>query len=188
LYYFLSRRPGKTLVFVNAISCLRRLIALFIQLGIPVIPLHANLQQRQRLKNLDRFKAHPRAVAICTDVAARGLDIQGVEYVVHYQLPRSSESYVHRCGRTARAGNTGMSLALVGPKDQKSYRKICHVLNKEKGIPFMVPEQGFMEMIQDRVNLARKVDLGLNKLNKEQVQTEWLRKTAAEAGLVCVTH
>lgn len=61
------------------------------------------------------------------------------------------------------AGQSGASLAIVGPKDQKMYRKICHVLNKDKGIPFMVPEPGFMEMIQDRVNLARKIDLGKHK-------------------------
>ena len=125
-------------MFVNAISCLRRVLALLTLLHVPVFALHAQMQQRQRLKNLDRFKVptfcvssfspfvltspqisqvEDSAILLCTDVAARGLDIPSVPHVVHYQLPRSSETYVHRSGRTARAGAQGLSLALVDETD-----------------------------------------------------------------------
>lgn len=63
------------------------------------------------------LKAAESSVLLCTDVAARGLDIPAVPHVVHYQLPRSSEVYVHRSGRVARAGATGLSLALVDETD-----------------------------------------------------------------------
>ena len=76
LYYLLAQHPGRTLVFVNAISSVRRLAALLRLLQVPALALHASMQQRQRLKALDRFKVDPHAVMVATDVAARGLDIQ----------------------------------------------------------------------------------------------------------------
>ena len=75
LYYILLQHPGRTLVFVNAISAVRRVAALLKLLGLPALALHASMQQRQRLKALDRFKADPAGVLVATDVAARGLDI-----------------------------------------------------------------------------------------------------------------
>lgn len=71
LYYFLTRYPGRTIIFVNAITCLLRLISVFKLLKIPVLGLHANMQQRQRLKNLDRFKESSHGILIASDVAAR---------------------------------------------------------------------------------------------------------------------
>lgn len=71
-----------------------------------------------------RFRAASSAVLIATDVAARGLDIPSVEHVVHYQLPRSADVYVHRNGRTARAKREGFSLQLVGPEE----RTVAHAL------------------------------------------------------------
>lgn len=75
LYYILAQHPGRTLVFVNAISAVRRVAALLKLLGLPAVALHASMQQRQRLKALDKFKADPTGVLVATDVAARGLDI-----------------------------------------------------------------------------------------------------------------
>lgn len=114
LYYFLRTfRDARTVVFVNAISMLRRLVKLLEVLGIAVAGLHAAMQQRQRLKFIDKFKSGVIRVLIATDVASRGLDVQGLKYVVHYQVPRSTDAYIHRCGRTARCGGTGLSVLLV---------------------------------------------------------------------------
>ena len=71
VYYFLSRYKGRTLIFCNTIASVRRLHGLFSVLEVPVYPLHASMQQRQRLKNLDRFRNSEHCVLICTDVAAR---------------------------------------------------------------------------------------------------------------------
>jgi len=87
LYYFLQRFPGRTLVFVNSISTTRRLLETLRLLQIPVNALHAQMQQRQRLTNFDRFKASAASVLIATDVAARGLDVPEVDHVVHFHLP-----------------------------------------------------------------------------------------------------
>ncbi len=96
LYYFLQQHPGRTIVFCNSIDCVRRLVNLFKLLWCEPLGLHAQMQQKQRLKNLDRFSSNPRGLLIATDVAARGLDIPNVEHVVHYQVPRTSEvSSIH---------------------------------------------------------------------------------------------
>lgn len=92
-------------------------------LGLPIIALQGNMQQRARLKALDRFKSRKDSLLIATDVAARGLDIPGVDLVIHFQLPRSAETYVHRSGRTARGDAGGLSVAVIEPSDQKTYRR-----------------------------------------------------------------
>ena len=114
LYYFLQQHPGRTIVFCNSIDCVRRLVNLFGLLCTDPLGLHAQMHQKQRLKNLERFTANNEGFLIATDVAARGLDIPNVEHVVHYQVPRTSESYVHRSGRTARAKKEGLSVMLIG--------------------------------------------------------------------------
>ena len=92
--------------------------------------LHSKMQQRQRLKSLDRFRSAVQggsgesAILVCTDVAARGLDIPNVNNVVHYQCPFNTEIYIHRCGRTARIGRNGLSFALLGPEDEKVFKTI----------------------------------------------------------------
>jgi ATP-dependent RNA helicase DDX24/MAK5 len=91
LYYFIQRHQGRTLIFCNSISCVRRLAQLLTLLRCRPLPLHANMMQRQRLKNLDRFREDPCGLLLATDVAARGLDIPGVQHVIHYQIPRTSE-------------------------------------------------------------------------------------------------
>lgn len=61
---------------------------------------------------------------VCTDVAARGLDIVGVENVIHYQVPFTADTFVHRCGRTARINKEGKTLVLIGPKDMARFAKL----------------------------------------------------------------
>lgn len=78
------------------------------------------------------FLEIPNSVLLATDVAARGLDIKGIENVVHYQIPRTAEEYIHRSGRTARASKAGMSVMLLDPKDVTRYQKICKNLKRGK--------------------------------------------------------
>lgn len=73
------------------------------------------------------------AILVCTDVAARGLDIPNVMNVVHYQSPFNAEIYIHRSGRTARIGKSGESLALLAPGDERNFKTLCSVLKKEMG-------------------------------------------------------
>lgn len=82
-----------------------------------VTSLHSKLPQRQRIDNLARFRASAARILIATDVAARGLDIPEVSLVVNYDIPRDPDDYIHRVGRTARAGRSGTAVTLVGQRD-----------------------------------------------------------------------
>lgn len=140
LYYYLQQKKGESIIiFCNAITATRRLNSLLDFLKIKNCCLHSKMQQRQRLKNLEKFKrgvneiesgVDTTAVLVCTDVAARGLDIPYVSNVLHYQCPWNAEIYVHRCGRTARIGRDGECLALLSPDDNKAFKGICQVLKK----------------------------------------------------------
>lgn len=130
LFYFLQQHPGRTIVFCNSIDCVRRLGNLFGLLACHPLPLHANMVQKQRLKNLERFRDQADALLIATDVAARGLDIPKVDHVIHYQVPRTSENYIHRSGRTARANTEGITVLLMEPGEMRYYNKICKTLNR----------------------------------------------------------
>ncbi|KAJ8306548.1 hypothetical protein KUTeg_017093 [Tegillarca granosa] len=91
LYYFMQQHPGRTLVFANSKDCIRRLVSIFTLLQSNPLPLHADMHQKQRLKNLERFTANERGFLLASDVAARGLDIPNVQHVIHYQVPLTVE-------------------------------------------------------------------------------------------------
>ncbi|KAG5041982.1 hypothetical protein JHK87_005897 [Glycine soja] len=97
LYYILTvRGQGRTIVFCTSIAALRHISSILRILGINVWTLHAQMQQRARLKAMDRFRENENGILVATDVAARGLDIPGVRTVVHYQLPHSAEDNFQR--------------------------------------------------------------------------------------------
>ncbi|XP_044292753.1 ATP-dependent RNA helicase DDX24 isoform X1 [Varanus komodoensis] len=180
LYYFLLQYPGRTMVFANSIDCIKRLTALLTILDCNPLPLHANMHQKQRLKNLERFAERNSCVLLTTDVAARGLDIPHVQHVLHYQVPRTSEIYVHRSGRTARAANEGLSLLLIGPSDMLNFRRIYKTLEKNEELPFFPVETKFMTAIKERVDLARRIEKMEYFNSRAKHHNSWLQQ-AAEA-------
>jgi ATP-dependent RNA helicase DeaD len=86
--------------------------------------LHGDLSQQQRDKVMARFRNRSLQMLIATDVAARGIDVNNVTHIIHYSLPDEIENYTHRSGRTARAGKTGISIALIAPRDLGKIRQI----------------------------------------------------------------
>ncbi|CAK7568111.1 MAG: Putative RNA helicase [Sporothrix epigloea] len=121
LHTFLSTARNAALpaviVFVNRTSTAAYLHHLLRLLGHRVTALHAALPQRQRTDNLGRFRAAAARILVATDVAARGLDIPEVALVVNYDVPRLADDYIHRVGRTARAGRSGEAVTFVGQRD-----------------------------------------------------------------------
>ncbi|NXF73408.1 DDX24 helicase, partial [Sclerurus mexicanus] len=180
LYYFLLQYPGRTMVFANSIDCVKRLSSLLTILNCDPLPLHANMHQKQRLKNLERFAERESCVLLTTDVAARGLDIPKVQHVIHYQVPRTSELYVHRSGRTARAANEGLSLLLIGPDDLINFRKIYKTLGKNEELPFFPVDTKCMTSIKERMNLARQIEKAEFFNSRAKQHNSWLQQ-AAEA-------
>jgi superfamily II DNA/RNA helicase len=98
--------------------------------GFNAAPIHGDLDQSLRTKTLDRFRTGDLQFLIASDVAARGLDIPDVSHVFNYEPPRHAEDYVHRIGRTGRAGKQGASFTLVGPGDKKSLEAIEKLTGK----------------------------------------------------------
>ena len=105
-----------------------KIVATLNSTGTPAIFMHAadaihgDLKQIERDKVMRAFKKETLQLLVATDIAARGIDIEGLAYVVHYQLPDKDEYYTHRSGRTARAGKEGVSLSLVTSYDMKQLR------------------------------------------------------------------
>ncbi|EFA81919.1 putative RNA helicase [Heterostelium album PN500] len=178
LYYFVDRYPGRTLVFVNSIDSARRLLPILNNLKVPIFTLHAQMQQRQRLKNLDRFRNMEHVVLLATDVAARGLDIQNVQHVIHFQVPRSLELYIHRSGRTARSKREGFSLVMVTPKENDLYNKLARSLEHE--IPTFPIDLKYLDAIKTRVELAIQIDKLTHQTKKENAEKNWFMNTARE--------
>ncbi|CCM03263.1 uncharacterized protein FIBRA_05390 [Fibroporia radiculosa] len=178
LYYFLLRYPGRTLVFLSSIDGIRRLLPLMELLQISAFPLHSQLEQRQRLKNLDRHSSS-RAVLLATDVAARGLDVPAVDHVVHYQVPRTADTYVHRNGRTARAARRGFSLLMCAPDERRLVKALMKSLGRQEDeIPEMSVELYLLDKLKVRVQHARQIDATQHKVKKEKHEKNWLKETA----------
>jgi len=184
LYYLTQMHRGRTLVFCNSIDCVRRLVNLFTILKTKPHGLHADMRQKQRLKSLEKFADSDEGLLIATDVAARGLDIKDVQHVVHYQVPRTSESYVHRSGRTARASKEGLSVMLIDAQEMHLYKKMSLTLGREEDLPLFPVDQQALAACKDRLSLARDIDKMKLSARKREVGQNWWKKAAQEADLV----
>lgn len=107
----------QTILFVSRCKTAAHLSLLFDELEIPNAALHSHLPQRERLASLNRFRASSVPLLIATDVGSRGLDIPEVQVVINWDIPREPDDYVHRVGRTARAGKKGTSVTIITEGD-----------------------------------------------------------------------
>lgn len=115
---------GRTLVFTRTKRGADRVARHLEMAGFPAAAIHGNKSQRQREKALESFKQSDIQVLVATDIAARGIDIDGVSHVVNYELPEVPEAYVHRIGRTARAGASGSAISLCDSVERNLLRAI----------------------------------------------------------------
>jgi ATP-dependent RNA helicase RhlE len=107
--------------------------------GIASNAIHGNKSQPQRERALAEFKSGKVKILIATDIAARGIDVSGVSHVINFDLPNVSEQYVHRIGRTARAGAAGVAIAFCAD-DERAYLKGIEKLTKQHLQPVPLPE------------------------------------------------
>jgi len=121
---FLRRTDGPVLVFVRTKSGAERLARKLAGFGLKAAALHADRTQAQRSHAVEGFRSGRYRVLVATDVAARGLDIDGITHVVNYEVPSSREMYVHRVGRTGRAEATGTALTLVAPEEVRALQAL----------------------------------------------------------------
>ncbi|EME41279.1 hypothetical protein DOTSEDRAFT_73630 [Dothistroma septosporum NZE10] len=132
LVYLLNEFAGQTcIVFTRTINETQRIAFLLRALGRSAIPLHGQMNQSARLGALNKFRGGSREILVATDVAARGLDIPSVDLVLNFDLPPDSKTYVHRVGRTARAGKSGVAISVVTQYDIEIYQRIEKALGKK---------------------------------------------------------
>src|SRR6187549_417249 len=124
-----SGEMDRVLVFTRTKHGADRVVKKLAQSNIPANAIHGNKSQPQRERALEEFKAGRAKILVATDIAARGIDVTGISHVVNFELPNVAEQYVHRIGRTARAGAAGVAISLCAP-DERDYLRDIQKLTK----------------------------------------------------------
>ncbi len=132
LQFLKSEQKERGLIFCKTKAATQKLALQLKSKNIAADSIHGDLKQKERDKAMRAFKNESLQVLVATDLAARGIDVEGLAFVVHYQLPDKEEYYTHRSGRTARAGKDGLSLCLVTSRETKQIK----YFEKALGIAF----------------------------------------------------
>ncbi|KAK2811194.1 ATP-dependent RNA helicase [Emmonsiellopsis sp. PD_5] len=196
LYTLLLYHPKhRTLIFTNSISAVRRLTTLLQTLTLPALALHSSMAQKARLRSVERFSSptsDPSSILVATDVAARGLDIKGIDLIIHYHVPRTADTYVHRSGRTARALASGKSILLCAPEEIVGVARLAakihagnNLATSKKKLPLesVDLDRRVIARVKPRVGLAKKItdhSIAKEKLSSED---DWLRAAADDLGV-----
>lgn len=174
----LESEPNEgTIVFVKTKEMSTRLAENLCQRGFKASALNGDMQQHQRERTVERLKSGQLNILVATDVAARGLDVERITHVVNYDFPHDTEVYVHRIGRTGRAGREGHAILFVGPREKYKLRQ----LEKVTGQPMTWMDKPTNEMIQ--ANRVGKLQEQLTKVIKEAeltTQTKFVNQFVAE--------
>jgi superfamily II DNA/RNA helicase len=125
----LNRREGSIIVFVKTKWGAEKMAKRLRKENHSADAIHGDLRQNQRDRVIAAFRACKYRIMVATDIAARGLDIPHIEHVINYDLPQCPEDYIHRIGRTARAGAEGSSLCLITPADREKWRAITRLID-----------------------------------------------------------
>ena len=130
----ITNRNGSILIFVKTKYGTEKLSKALSRSKIKSFPLHGGLRQSKRNTIMKNFRDMKFRILIATDVAARGIDVPHIEHVINYDLPQMAEDFIHRIGRTARAGSKGIALSFVTKGDFAKWKEIQKILNPEKNI------------------------------------------------------
>ena len=155
LIHVLNELAGQTgIIFTRTVNEAQRVSILLKKLGFSAIPIHGQLSQQARLAALNKFRAKSRSLLVASDVAARGLDIPSVDLVVNFDLPHDSKTYIHRVGRTARAGKSGNAISFVTQYDVELWMRIENALGKKLNEYETVKEE--VMVLAERVGDAQR--------------------------------
>ncbi|KAI3863713.1 hypothetical protein MKW98_031305 [Papaver atlanticum] len=158
LVFILSEMSGSTsMVFIRTCEATRLLALLLRNLGLRAIPISGQMSQAKRLGALNKFKAGECNILLCTDVASRGLDIPSVDMVINYDIPTNSKDYIHRVGRTARAGRSGVAISLVNQYELEWYIQIEKLIGKK--LPEFPAQEEEVLILLERVTEARRISV-----------------------------
>jgi len=156
LVHLLNEMAGNSfIIFASTCQATVKLSLMLRCLGFTAIPLNGQMSQNKRLASLTKFKAKDRKILIATDVASRGLDVPHIDVVLNYDIPTHSKDYIHRVGRTARAGRAGVAITFISQYDIELYQRIEHLLGKK--LPEYPSEESEVLLLTERVMEAMKI-------------------------------
>lgn len=156
LVHILNELAGNSfMIFCGTCNNTIRTAMILRNLGFMAVPLNGQMSQNKRLAALTKFKAKNRSILISTDVASRGLDIPHVDIVINFDIPTHSKDYIHRVGRTARAGRSGRSITFVTQYDVELYQRIEQLIGKK--LSLYKTEEKDVLILQERVNEAQTI-------------------------------
>ncbi|KAK4309053.1 hypothetical protein Pmani_019312 [Petrolisthes manimaculis] len=155
LTYILNEIGNQSVIIFCATQMSTLKTALMLRnLGFTAIPLYGKMSQNKRLGALNKFKAKERSILLATDVASRGLDIPNVDYVINFDVPMHSKDYIHRVGRTARAGKAGIAITFVSQYEVEVYQRIEQLLDTKLDVYPTVKEEALV--LEDRIAEAER--------------------------------
>ena len=128
---FKERKPERVIIFTSSKVKTKELAINIIRAGFKAKAMHSDLEQSERDEVMYQFRSGKIDILVATDIVARGIDIDDIQLVINYDVPHDKEDYVHRIGRTARAGKNGRSITLVSEKDQQYFARIEKFLGKD---------------------------------------------------------
>lgn len=168
LHFIQTQKPNSALIFCNRKMDVDKVKRFLSSKGLNAEAMHGDMVQSKRYEALDRFKRGDVNIFICSDIAARGIDIDDITHVYNYDVPRNPEDYVHRIGRTGRAGKTGETLMFVTENDEKNL--------------------GYIEgLIQQKLPVIESIQVGTPKIEvvkkEEPVKTPSLPRSSKNAAL-----
>ncbi|TFY76963.1 hypothetical protein EWM64_g7047 [Hericium alpestre] len=178
IYLANSLAQNSMMVFTRTVHDAQRLSMILRTLGFPAVPLHGQLSQSQRLGALSKFKSGGRSILVATDVASRGLDIPSVDVVINFDIPTHSKDYIHRVGRTARAGRSGKSITLVTQYDVELIQRIEEVIGKQ--MELWPADMDEVALLRERVDEAGR--LAATELRDNGINGGHGRKRRREEG------
>lgn len=165
-----TERPESLIIFCSTKERVGNLAKDMIDKGYSCMALHGGMEQKDRLDTIKRFKAGEFSFLVATDIAARGLDIEGITHIINYDIPMEKQSYVHRIGRTGRAGSKGIAITFVTPYESRFLNDI------EEYVQYKIPRQEkptteevlqgkalFKESTNDKPKLKKNRGDNLNK-------------------------
>lgn len=166
-------KPYLAIIFVNTQSRVELVTEQLVIAGFEAKALHGGLSQNKRERLMKEFRQIKFQFLVCTDIAARGLDVEGVTHVINYDLPSDTESYIHRVGRTGRAGQEGMAITFVSPRQKTIMIKIERAIKQkiEQRIFSDHLTRGSDSLPKNRKKTAGNKDIKTTTTNKTTTNT-----------------
>ena len=162
-----SENSGLVLIFCNTRNQVDFITKNINYNKLDAIAIHGGFTQTKRSASLQKLKSNKASILVCTDVAARGLDIPGVSHIYNYDMPADGKEYIHRIGRTARAGKEGKVINLVSPRDHENFSNVFRI-NSTLNIESVDPPQVQKALMKQETMQRRPSTHGRNNFHQKQ--------------------